>query len=182
MSSLLSSYRKLTNPVTQGVFNIEEDALNHGRIYEGSLIEETFGSSAVIDFVISAGDELLSISDLTVTTTSEEYITEVFLSPAFTDGTPIVLFNQLAGSPRLTLASMVVSPTVTDDGTPGPINIIRGVAGQGNSGSFSENNRQASILIQPNTSVLFRVINQGAVGELDLTVRLGEASSLTPGP
>ncbi len=174
MSSLMDSYRKLTDPTNQGIFTNEEILLAEGRVYLGSVIELAFGDAAVLNFIFTAGTDLVAISDLIATSDSEEFKTELFLNPAFTGGTTIPLFNQLAGSARSALSSMVHTPTISNDGIAGSVNIIRGVAGQGNNAGMSEGNRDTSSLILPTASLLLRVTNQGAVGELDLSIRMGE--------
>lgn len=174
MSSLLASYRKLTDPTNQGVFDNEEILLSQGRVFQGGVIERAFGDSVVLDFIITSGINPIAISKLDVISDSEEFKLEFFLSPAFTGGTPVLLFNQLAGSTRSALTSIIELPTISDDGTPGTVGIVRGIAGQGNSSGLAQGGIESLTSIAPNTSLMLRVTNQGAVGELDLRIRLGE--------
>jgi len=178
MSSLLNSYRKLTDEVNQGVFNTEEMLLSQGRVYKGSQIELVLGDAAAIDFVLSSGDDTVAIADIMIQTTSEEVLVEFFGGPVFTVGTPIPLVNQLVGSVRPALASLVLNPTITDDGTLGTSSIIRGVAGQGNREGFSEGDESSLSILAPNTDILLRVTNQGAVGVADFSVRIGELATV----
>lgn len=176
MSSLMNAYRKLTDPTNQGIFSNEELLLSQGRVYLASDIERTFGLAAVVNFIITTGDDLVAVSDLIATSDSEEFKSELFLNPVFTGGTSVPLINQLAGSARAALSSVVVNPSISNDGIAGSISITRGIAGQGNKGGFSEGVRDTSSLISPNTKLLLRITNQGVIGQLDVSIRLGEVA------
>ena len=177
MSSLMNSYRKLTDPTNQGIFTNEELLLSLGRVYRGGVIEQTFGDSAIIDFVFTAGTDLVAIGELVSISDSEEFKTELFLNPTYTGGTPIPLVNQLAGNARPALSSMVHAPSVTNDGIAGTVNIISGIAGRGNRSGLSEGAQETLTLIQPGIEILLRVTNQGSAGELDVQVRMGEVAT-----
>lgn len=107
MSSLLASYRKITDPTNQGIFTNEEILLSLGRVYQGGVIERTFGGAAILNFILTAGDDFIGISKLDFVSDSEEFKIELFLNPIFTGGTPIPLINQLAGSTREALMTIV---------------------------------------------------------------------------
>jgi len=174
MSSLLASYRKITDQTNQGVFDNEELLLSLGRIYRGTVIDIAFGTDVVVDFIIKAGDDAIASNFIDLQSDSEEFEVQFFANPVFSAGTPITLINQLVGSTRPALASALLNPTVTDVGTPGSISVVRGIAGQGNKAGLSEGAKEALSLINPNISVLLRVTNRGVIGVLDFNARIGE--------
>jgi len=182
MSSLLNSYRKLTDVTNQGIFDNEEFLLSIGRVYEADSIENVFGGAAIVNFILTSGNEPFVVGRLEGVSDSEEFKIQTFVGPTFTVGTSLPLINQNVGFVRSALTTLVLNPTITDDGILGSESIVRGIAGQGNRSGLTEGVDQSLSIIQPNTSVLLRIINQGAAGDLDFYLRGGELPLLTPSP
>lgn len=176
MSSLINNYRKLTNPINQGVFDSEESLLRKGRVYQANKINIVFEIGGVVDFILMTGSDRVTVYSLDFVADTEEFKVEFFVQPTITGaGSNIPLIQQYVGHPRSSLITAQLNPTITNTGTEGSKKIVHGIAGQGNRASLAEGVREALTLIDPGLTLLMRVTNNGvAEGLLDFNGRFSE--------
>lgn len=178
MSSLKRYRHALTDETNQGVFDNEEWLISIGKGFAASDLQQVFGVGAVIDYIIYDNQLPVALNFIATNASSELYKLEFFANPTFDDqtGTLVPLVNQNVGSANTALSKILRNPTITDPGTLGTGEIVRGsVEGNGSSrqglGAGEDINKR---ILQPGIPLLTRITNLGVAGELDTYVRLGE--------
>lgn len=174
MSSLRDSYLKLTDRTNQGIFDNEEINLALGNIFTTSSIQNVFASSGTLDFVLENPTQLLAVLQLRFVSDSEKFLVETYANPVYSGGTPAQWLNENIGSSKTESFTLLQLPAVTDPGTLGFKQVVRGTSGQGNKSGFTDDIDEARRLIAPGLNILLRVTNLGITGELDLYGRVGQ--------
>lgn len=180
MSSLLASYNKLTDRTNQGVFDNTELHLSLGRAYAGTSNDNVFttsGGTQVIDFVIQAGADAIGIDRISFVSDSELFTVQFYGGVQHSGGTPMLLTNQLVGSPRLPLTNILMNPSISDLGTTGTEYIVRGESGGKNDTRLAGGGTSALIIIAPGVNALLRLTNNGSNGILDIGIIFAELAT-----
>ena len=71
MSNLRNSYKKLTQPINQGVYGIEDELLSLGRLYGVGVVDQALADAGVIDLAFTVGSTNVIQGLIEIFSTSE---------------------------------------------------------------------------------------------------------------
>lgn len=140
----------------------------NGTQFELTTYDPAFAAGANRDFIITTGAKPVLVKNRKFTFTGSEVTTTVYKNPTYTGGTIIPYYNLSDINPKVGLATVIGTPTVTNVGTQfSPTFTILGEVPQGGQ-SVSRSEAEQGIsglerVLAPNSSYLYRTVNTGSL-------------------
>lgn len=150
-----------------------EKRIEAGQMFEASNVLSVANVGATGHWLFRTGKKKVVITGRRVTTNGDEITYQAFREPTTSaDGTPITPVNRNANSKIKSTVETYFTPTVSAPGAGLPSVYMPGATGQGNS-TVGQFDRDGLIrILEPNTTYLTRVTNDGAKNPANIELYL----------